>query len=212
MAGRYHLTPEGPRPCSVDETNPRSRGCSYGAGGHFGALQDAESAYEEQMGGSIPQAASAPVALRELTPTEQSVLDEYYDQIDEDLTEIPDHSGLGEEDDFYSLSELRETPAYLANNCYAVSSELNETLELEGYTSDLLSVAYADGKSHHAVSLRSEDGEEIILDHTAAQYDYSLPIPFVAERSHWESVIRDRVLRKHGTTIASVSLESEGAI
>jgi len=208
MASRYHLTPEGPRPCSVDQTNPRSRGCSYGADGHFGALQDADVAYGEQMGGAVPQAASAPAPLRELTPAEQNVLDEYYGQIYEELIEIPDHSGLSE-DDYCSLAQLRESPELLANNCHAVSSELLEQFGVEGYSADVLSVVYEDEKSHHALSLRSEGGEEIILDHTAAQYDQSLPIPFVAERSHWESVIRDRVLRKHGTTIASLALESE---
>lgn len=54
MAKRYHITPEGPKPCSVDASNPRSRGCEYGAGGHFDELQSAEQSYEAQMGGAIP--------------------------------------------------------------------------------------------------------------------------------------------------------------
>lgn len=59
MAARFHLTPEGPKPCSVDPANPKSRGCSYGDGGHYGTAAEAESAFEAQMGGAVPIAARA---------------------------------------------------------------------------------------------------------------------------------------------------------
>lgn len=52
---RFHLTPEGPMPCSVDPSNPRSRGCFYG-GEHYDTPDAAEDAYAEQMGGTVPSA------------------------------------------------------------------------------------------------------------------------------------------------------------
>ena len=59
MANRFHLTPEGPKPCSVDPANPSSRGCSYGAGGHYGTVAEAELAFADQMGGAVPAPESA---------------------------------------------------------------------------------------------------------------------------------------------------------
>lgn len=59
MATRFHLTPEGPKPCSVDPANPKSRGCRYGDGGHYGTAAEAESAFEAQMGGAVPIAVKA---------------------------------------------------------------------------------------------------------------------------------------------------------
>lgn len=45
----YHLTPDGPKPCSVDPSNPRSRGCSYGSSDHYSSLPEANRAYEVQL-------------------------------------------------------------------------------------------------------------------------------------------------------------------
>lgn len=59
MAARFHLTPEGPKPCSVDPANPKSRGCGYGDGGHYGTAAEAGTAFEAQMGGAVPLAVSA---------------------------------------------------------------------------------------------------------------------------------------------------------
>lgn len=59
MATRFHLTPEGPKPCSVDPSNPNSRGCSYGEGGHYSSPAEAETAFAEKMGGAVPLAVSA---------------------------------------------------------------------------------------------------------------------------------------------------------
>lgn len=43
----FHITPDGPKPCSVDPSNPRSRGCRYGE--HFHSLSEASGRYEELM-------------------------------------------------------------------------------------------------------------------------------------------------------------------
>lgn len=48
MATEYHLTPEGPRRCSVDRSNPRSRGCPLG-GTHFDSYEDAMEVYTEDL-------------------------------------------------------------------------------------------------------------------------------------------------------------------
>jgi len=40
----YHLTPAGPKPCRVDPSNPRSRGCKYGE--HYDSLSEATASYE----------------------------------------------------------------------------------------------------------------------------------------------------------------------
>lgn len=48
MAVEYHLTPEGPRRCSVDRSNPNSRGCKY-EGMHFDRFDDAMEVYTENL-------------------------------------------------------------------------------------------------------------------------------------------------------------------
>lgn len=48
MARQYHLTPEGPRVCKVDPTNPNSRGCPLG-GMHFDQFDDAMAVYTENL-------------------------------------------------------------------------------------------------------------------------------------------------------------------
>ncbi len=65
MAARFHLTPEGPKPCSVDPANPSSRGCSYGEGGHYSTVAEAKSAFADQMGGAIPAPESMEESRRE---------------------------------------------------------------------------------------------------------------------------------------------------
>jgi len=45
----YHLTPAGPKPCTADPSNPRSRGCSYGSTDHYDSLTEATGAYEAQL-------------------------------------------------------------------------------------------------------------------------------------------------------------------
>jgi len=48
VATEYHLTPEGPRRCAVDHSNPNSRGCPLG-GMHFDSLEDAMDVYTEDL-------------------------------------------------------------------------------------------------------------------------------------------------------------------
>lgn len=48
MATQYHLTPEGPRKCSVDPSNPNSRGCKYDSM-HFDSFEDAMDVYSEEL-------------------------------------------------------------------------------------------------------------------------------------------------------------------
>lgn len=49
MAVVYHLTPEGPRRCSVDPSNPNSGGCKYEGGMHFDRFDDAMEVYTENL-------------------------------------------------------------------------------------------------------------------------------------------------------------------
>lgn len=44
---RFHLTPEGPKRCTVDESNPNSTGCKYGE--HYPTLKQAEKRFEKIM-------------------------------------------------------------------------------------------------------------------------------------------------------------------
>ena len=48
MATQYHLTPEGPRRCSVDPSNPKGRGCKYDSM-HFDRFDDAMEVYTENL-------------------------------------------------------------------------------------------------------------------------------------------------------------------
>ena len=75
----YHLTPAGPKPCSVDPSNPRSRGCSYGNSDHYSSLPEAAQAYEAQLEAEagdhlvgVSSAADRTPTVSELTPGELS--------------------------------------------------------------------------------------------------------------------------------------------
>lgn len=213
--GQIHLGPQGPVPCSADPSKPNARGCPYEADGHYDTPKEAEQAYEAKMGGNLAEPVSkkpeAPASVVELSDSEQAVLDVYSEYIDEESIEIYDHSGLSDEE-ILTLAELRDNPDLLANNCYSVSSVLAQELSSPDEEVGVISIAYRDKHSHHAVSIRNADGEEVILDYTAAQYDNSLPIPFLANRARWKATIADRVAKKHGTSIAYIGLESDGAL
>lgn len=62
MSYRLHLTPQGPRPCRADLDRPNSPGCRYQDGGHYGTVEEAESAFAERMGGAVPAAQRAGAA------------------------------------------------------------------------------------------------------------------------------------------------------
>lgn len=49
--GQLHLSPEGPAPCGVTTGT-----CPYEDGGHYNGLAEAEAAYAESQGGSLPRA------------------------------------------------------------------------------------------------------------------------------------------------------------
>ena len=50
MARKYHITPEGPRPCSADPSKANSRGCKYGDSAiHFDNMADAMGTYQEGL-------------------------------------------------------------------------------------------------------------------------------------------------------------------
>ena len=53
MAQSIHITPEGPKPCNVDPTNPRSTGCGYPESPHYDNWVDAGAAFEQAQGGSF---------------------------------------------------------------------------------------------------------------------------------------------------------------
>lgn len=57
----FHLTPDGPKPCRVDPSNPRSRGCSYGE--HYASKVEAQASYERTMGDSLAGQSREPTAL-----------------------------------------------------------------------------------------------------------------------------------------------------
>jgi len=67
---RFHLTPEGPMPCSVDSSNPLSRGCFYG-GDHYDTPTAAEAAFAEKMGGAVPPAETRVAGSAEAFSTEE---------------------------------------------------------------------------------------------------------------------------------------------
>lgn len=70
---KYHLTPEGPAPCSADPSNPRSRGCKYG-GQHFSTAAEAEQAYSKAMGGELPTSGKKSLGRRGYFRGERALL------------------------------------------------------------------------------------------------------------------------------------------
>lgn len=59
---QYHITPEGPKRCAVDPTNPNSTGCKYGD--HYSNLRESEEAFTEileKSEGTISTVESEPV-------------------------------------------------------------------------------------------------------------------------------------------------------
>lgn len=64
MSKRIHITPDGPRACSVDHNNPNSIGCRYPGTSHFTDPVAAQRAFEEMQGGSFNNAKSLLAAGR----------------------------------------------------------------------------------------------------------------------------------------------------
>jgi len=57
-AGQLHLSPAGPAPCGVTTGN-----CPYEDGGHYDDVAQAEAAYAESQGGSLPVAIQRKITL-----------------------------------------------------------------------------------------------------------------------------------------------------
>lgn len=205
---KFHINGNG----EAGQCKAEKGGCPFGGENeHFESAADARTAFESSMtNGSLSSVSKTSFApLPELTESEEDVLDLYNEYVFEDELEIADHSGLAS-GDWITLAELRDNPEALGNNCQAVSAELGKELVGGDEKVELLTVHYEDGYLHNAVSITLPTGSTVVLDFTAAQYDPSLPIPFVAEKARWRDTIAERVLAKHGTTIAREELESAG--
>lgn len=103
--------------------------------------------------------------------------------------EIANHSQYGEE--FVTISEMSK-PKIARNNCWIVSNEIMEQLDLSEYaTIDEVDMVGAAGSlcSHYAVYL-SRGTEQVVLDFTARQFDSEAPFPYVVPLDVWYGYVK----------------------
>lgn len=123
----------------------------------------------------------------------RSILDGIRNNIDEIMDdvsglEVANHSSTGGE--WVSIADMADADI-ARNNCWVVSNEVYENIELEAYASieevDIVGVV-AEGVSHYGVYL-SNGTEEVVLDFTARQFDASAPFPYVVPLNVWKGYI-----------------------
>lgn len=56
--GQIHLGSSGPELCRADPSKENARGCPFESSGHYSTQEEAETAYEAQMGGALPMSVS----------------------------------------------------------------------------------------------------------------------------------------------------------
>lgn len=56
--GQIHLGSSGPELCRADPSKENARGCPFESSGHYATQEEAETAYEAQMGGALPTSVS----------------------------------------------------------------------------------------------------------------------------------------------------------
>lgn len=56
--GQIHFGRSGPELCKADPSKANARGCPFESSGHYSTQEEAETAYEAQMGGALPTTAS----------------------------------------------------------------------------------------------------------------------------------------------------------
>lgn len=60
--GQIHFGSSGPELCRADPSKENARGCPFESSGHYATQEEAETAYEAQMGGELPMTLSKPSA------------------------------------------------------------------------------------------------------------------------------------------------------
>lgn len=101
--------------------------------------------------------------------------------------DVANHASVGPE--WVKVFDMAD-PAIARNNCWAVSNEIYENLELDSYAAiveevDIVGVE-AEGCSHYAVYVANSD-EAVVLDFTVRQFSPDAPFPFILPVDKWHA-------------------------
>lgn len=134
-------------------------------------------------------------------------LDEYEDEI-----EIPNSNKEASSAAWITLADVKNNPRLAAGNCgsvsYALESELSHDFSSENIDFSSVEVKYQDGYNHVANKAILPNGDIVMVDYTANQYDQTLPTPYVAGVKEWAATINDRVKKLHNTEMSEESLKN----
>lgn len=209
MPSKFHLTDEGPKPCSASKKD-----CKYGSSDHFNSLDEAYSSFEEKMDKDYEKSLQG---LRKVHPRVQKFMDTMgvgQEEAERILTAMghgfsepesseKEESGLSQvelkdtclnildEDlefpdhspelrDFAKISDLKD-PKIASNNCFAASSAIQEYLSFKGISSESIEIVMDDGSVHWANKV---DGT--VIDFSFRQFDSDCDFPVVEEYEEWK--------------------------
>lgn len=115
-----------------------------------------------------------------------------------DTLEFANHSDRSIEngyDEYVFLNDCaNEDVAW--NNCWIVASEILENISAEDFDADEIKQidVMAEGAGvYHAAIAASVEGEWIVYDYTARQFDKTLPFPLVAPQNIWKDILENRI-------------------
>lgn len=100
--------------------------------------------------------------------------------------DVANHAAVGPE--WVKVFDMAD-PSIARNNCWAVSNEIYENIELESYADieevDIVGVE-AEGCSHYAVYVANSE-EAVVLDFTVRQFSPDAPFPFILPVNKWHA-------------------------
>lgn len=118
--------------------------------------------------------------LEDIKSNISSILDDVAD------LDVANHAAVGPE--WVKVSDMA-IPSFARNNCWAVSNEIYENVELDAYADvaelDIVGVE-ATGCTHYAVYAANAE-EAVVIDFTVRQFSPDAPFPFVLPVDMWHA-------------------------
>lgn len=99
--------------------------------------------------------------------------------------DVANHSKVGPE--WVTVQDMADSDI-ARNNCWAVSNEIYENIEIDGLGADEVDIigAEAPGCTHYAVYLANSE-EAVVMDFTARQFSAEAPFPYIVPVNVWHA-------------------------
>lgn len=202
MQKKIHITEDGPKLCIASVKD-----CKYSeTSNHYESFAQAQAVYEAQKSSEIfsnttlkkkkqkpvedmsDQAEKSSVTIKEIREVADSLID------DPEL-EITNHSSFSDKE-YITIEDLQD-PDLAGNNCFAVTSIVEEVLHQDGIDNESIEIVMDDGTVHWANRIGNN-----VLDFSYRQFDENCDFPVIAKYDTWMKNFKKDVHKKYGINVA----------